>query len=110
MAEPRGHRGGTDPLLNTKFSRLRFLPCTEVLSKFFSTGVSTGIVVLIIIKKTVYKLLKRGKIRELLTKFTIVNAEDSLFQIWKKSRAIVEFPGEGLGTVRYVYGYRCARF
>jgi hypothetical protein len=41
--------------------------------------------------------LKRGKIRELLTKFTIVNAKDSLFPIGKKVRSIVEFPGEGLG-------------
>jgi hypothetical protein len=41
--------------------------------------------------------LKRGKIRELLTKLTIVNAEDSLFVITQNFRSIVEFPGEGLG-------------
>ena len=46
--------------------------------------------------------MKRGEIRELLTKLTIINAKDSLFPIGKKFRSIVEFPGEGLG---YLGGY-----
>jgi len=54
-------------------------------------------VVLIIIRRTVYKLLKRGEIRELLTKLTIVNAKDSLWTIVQNFRPMVEFPSEGLG-------------
>ena len=50
-----------------------------------------------IIRKCVYKLLKRGKIREFHTKLTIVNAKDSLWTIVQNFRPIVEFPGEGLG-------------
>ena len=39
----------------------------------------------------------------MLTKLTIVNAKDSLFQIRKKIRSIVESAGEGLGyTSAYV--------
>jgi hypothetical protein len=61
---------------------------------------ATGNVVLIIIRKIhgkiVYKILKSGEIRELLTEFTIVNAKDSLWTTVQNFRFIVEFPGEGL--------------
>jgi hypothetical protein len=76
---------------------LNLAGCVSYWSTFKVLYHSTGTVVLIIIKKTVYKLLKRGKIRELLTKFTVVNAKDPLFLIRKFFRSIVEFPCEGLG-------------
>jgi hypothetical protein len=51
-----------------------------------------------IIGKYIYKLLKRGKIREIHSKLTIVNAKDSLCTMVQNFRPIVEFPGEALGS------------
>jgi hypothetical protein len=57
-----------------------------------------------IIRKYIYTLLKRGKIKEFHSKLTIVNAKDSLCTMVQNFRPIVEFPGEALGY-RYPHLY-----
>ena len=68
---------------------LNLVGCVSYSSTFKVLWHSTGIVVLIIIRKNI--------IREFLTKLTIVNAKDLLCNMLQNFRPIVEFHGEGLG-------------
>jgi hypothetical protein len=78
---------------------LNLVWCVSYCNTFKVLQHSTGIVVLIIVRKNVYEFLKREKIREFRSKLTIVNAQDPLFRIRENFRPIVEFHGEALGYI-----------
>ena len=72
---------------------LNLVWCVSYCNTFKVLQHSTGIVVLIIVRKNVYEFLKREKIREFDSKITIVDAKDSLCTIVQNFRHIVEWWG-----------------